>query len=102
MTKVTEDNQTHAATGQYTDHPDNTASLKKEEPKEDASNLKPQGREGDHHKQNKDKILELEDKIEILKKEAATLASTGKVEAEKEKQREMSAAHDELVALRAL
>lgn len=53
------------------------------------------------YQQKEDKILELEDKIEELKQEAAKLGSEGKTEAEKDKQREMSHAHDELVKLRA-
>ena len=53
-----------------------------------------------YHQQVEDKILELEDKIEVLKGETAKLEADGKKDQEKEKQREMSQAHDELLKLR--
>eukprot|EP01111_Echinosteliopsis_oligospora_P001104 TRINITY_DN1147_c0_g1_i1.p1 TRINITY_DN1147_c0_g1~~TRINITY_DN1147_c0_g1_i1.p1 ORF type:complete len:104 (-),score=40.45 TRINITY_DN1147_c0_g1_i1:61-372(-) len=102
MTKINEESTSHSTkAGEYSERPDNTNAPTKEEKgeqKEETHNKS--HREGDHHKQTKDRIIELEDQIEVLKHDSAKAQSEGKLEVEKEKQRELQAAMDELKSLK--
>ncbi|KAJ3017947.1 hypothetical protein HKX48_003273 [Thoreauomyces humboldtii] len=101
MTKLTEQTHSQAATGHstlvlaaVTDRPDNRsapAETADVEPEHTAGSDKHPAKEGNHHKAQKDHLIELDDKIEELKHDAKVAHKEGKEDVAKEIDRELNA-----------